>query len=196
MINGNSSGADRRFYEQKKLDFVERGVVFEAFPHFIAPEKHNVPESPAMFIKDLSTGRVFTGFVRALNPRDIKIDRNYKLVIRGVGHELKDHTTALFLEEIVEPGDKIHVHTTDLSKNEKLFGRFLRYNINKDGKDKYRYTVFVHASNGGTRFTPGDYIFGRAEHVCFSRNSIDLVPISAVTESRYLNFENMIIKSI
>ena len=137
MESGSNFGADRQFYEQKKLDFVERGVVFEAFPHFIAPEKHNVPESPAMFIKDLSTGRVFTGFVRALNPRDIKIDRKYKLVIRGIGHWLKDNTTALFLEEIVEPGDKIHVHTTSMSKNEKLFGRFLRYNIDKDGNDKY-----------------------------------------------------------
>ena len=57
------------------------------------------------------------------------------------------------------------------------------------------HTVFVHTLNGETRFTPGDYIFGRAEHVCFSRNSIELVPISAVTESRYLNFENMILRS-
>ena len=87
-----------------------------------------------------------------------------------------------------------NVGVPDYKKQSVLVDVFIKM-IDQGLKD-WKFVLAVSVKpNEKEEFAPGNYIFGRAEHVCFSRNSIDLIPISAVTESRYLNFENMIIKS-
>ncbi|MEM3113064.1 MAG: hypothetical protein QXI33_01420 [Candidatus Pacearchaeota archaeon] len=188
-------GKVKRYYEQKRIKRVEKGAIFSAFPHFIAPGKHGNHEAPGMFIRDIDTGEVYTGIIKGLNPNQVSLDKEYKVVIRHIGNPLKDNTRLAFLEEIVEEGNKVHVRTLEKSKiKSHLFAYFLRFTKDINGNDIYRYKVFVHKNANNVSVSVGDYVFGIARNISHTKNLFYLSPLAIVDETTYLENENIIFR--
>ncbi|MFA6022562.1 MAG: hypothetical protein WC781_00575 [Candidatus Pacearchaeota archaeon] len=160
------------------------GKAFNAVPHYIAPAKGNLSETPVFCLEDMKENR-YVAYLRGLNKKDVKPDREYKMIVRGLG-SLESEICVAFLEERVEIDNLIHVQAEEKhDTTDKLVGKFMHYQ------------VFIDNFNilNEVDVEKGNYIFGKAYHIggrekCF----IDLMPISVVSEERYLKHKNRIFR--
>jgi len=179
------------FYERIHLDRIEAGrTTFNAVPHFMAMPKENLEGKPAFYLEDEI--EIYTGYLQGLNPRDVDEDREYKLIVRGVGNRLRDSTFQVFLEERVEKNDLIHVPVIDKHNkhSNKLVGGFLQHG------DRFpRYTTFMYNRTPKNEvISIGDFVYGRVKDVK-NNNLLELAPISIVSKSRGDKWKNRIIRA-
>lgn len=182
--------------EQIKLERVSHGLTFDARPHFIASAKKDMPPIPGFYIEDIRSEKVYTGYLKGLNERDISENQTYKMIIRGIGDKLKDYTYQLFLEERVENGNQIHFQVEDFKEGDehKLVGGFLDYSGRKPN-----YLAFVKRKSriNGEIFEiyPDDFVFGSVSNVDKNNRILEMNPISIVNEKRYLKHKNRIFRA-
>ena len=160
-----------------RIPVVAKGVLFEAMPHFKPKSKPNCPPALGFYIED-DAGQVYTGYLRGVNEKDLRLDFTFKLIIRGVSTTvLRDGTIQIFLEERVIKGDRICVQFTDQHKrdNNRLVGQFNRY------------LVFVGKAHPDKRLMieEGDFVIGNVQWVTGNHQFIDLIPQRKVTEDVY-----------
>ena len=182
--------------EQIKLGKVHLGITFNATPHFIASAKVDMPPIPGFYIKDELTEKVYTGYLKGLNEKDISEKQEYKMIIRGVGNKMKDYTHQLFLEERLEEENQIHFQVNDFKDKDgqKLVGEFLDY-----PGIKPRYLIFVKhrfENNGNViEIYPNDFVFGRVTNVNITHHMVEVHPISIISKERYLRHKNRIFRA-
>ena len=154
-------------------------------PHFIAPPKGQLQACLGFYLEDSASGEVFTGYLREVNQRDISLDKEFKLIVRGIGGIVdRDKTRLAFLEQYLMPGNQVHVQAIDEGKNPGvLIGNFMKYKAFIDKRDREK-KLFVNVE---------DYVFGNVSWVSEDHYKFNLSPTSVVSQDRYEKWRNVIL---
>ena len=175
----------------RDLPEVVPGVMLNLNPDFIAPSTARHSVKPGFYLRDSNSGERFTAYLEQLNSKDVSMDEEYRMIVRGIG-ESGGHiggSTLARLEQRLSIGDKIHVRVEERTRRGvDYISRFLKYRVFIPPKfEKEGESVGVPL---------GDYIFGRVLEIRDNLTTVHfsaiLQPISVVSESRFNLHRNRI----
>jgi hypothetical protein len=175
------------YFQQIRIEGVSKGTILDAKPHFIAPARGNLPKKPGFYIRDSNNGEVFTGYLYNLPWKDISLEREYKMIVRGIGEINKDCTKHMVLEERLEPENHICINIERQSDKNRFFGRFLRYGIFIN-QGKYEIS--------GDEIKKSDYLIGCIEKITGEHRFADLIPLKTISKEEYNAGLNRVFREI
>jgi len=163
-----------------KILKVERGISCGGSPDFIPKKQISNERKLGFYFSE----KEFIGYLQGLNELDFPEKLNgqeFEMVIRGVGENKNSQGQyPVFLEQIVNVGNQIHIQAEERKKNNQFYGRFLGYHS------------FINANNTGFSINEGDYIFGKVTSVKKFNSVLKVYPINIISSERYEKHKNRI----